>query len=84
MTNMAGYDGSKHVGFATKMAFNGDISKWDTAQVTDMSFMFYQASAFNQRLELEHSESHGYEWNVFKAALFDSEIKIGIFLLQQT
>ena len=26
----------------------GDISKWDTAQVTDMYCMFYYASAFNQ------------------------------------
>jgi surface protein len=76
VTNMAGYDGSKHVGFATRMAFNGDISKWDTAQVTDMSFMFYQASAFNQKIgnwsTVKVTDMSGM---FFKAALFDSEIK---------
>ncbi len=28
-------------------SFNGDISRWNTAQVTNMSFMFYEASSFN-------------------------------------
>ena len=27
--------------------FNGDISKWDTAQVTDMQTMFFGATSFN-------------------------------------
>ena len=29
------------------MAFNGDVSNWDTGQVTDMSGMFAHASSFN-------------------------------------
>ena len=28
--------------------FNVDISRWNTEKVTDMSYMFYRASAFNQ------------------------------------
>ena len=31
-----------------KSTFDGDISKWDTGRVTNMYYMFYQASAFNQ------------------------------------
>ena len=31
-------------------AFNGDISKWDVSEVTDMSYMFWLAKSFNQRL----------------------------------
>ena len=28
--------------------FNGDISQWNTSNVTDMSFMFYDCESFNQ------------------------------------
>ena len=28
-------------------AFNGDVSKWNIARVTDMGFIFYQAESFN-------------------------------------
>ena len=28
--------------------YNGDISKWDTSNVTDMTYMFYEAHNFNQ------------------------------------
>jgi hypothetical protein len=30
--------------------FNGDISKWNTSMVTDMSVMFYNAYVFNKNL----------------------------------
>ena len=36
---MSGYDGSVQ-GFGDKSTFNGDISKWNTAQVTTMYYMF--------------------------------------------
>jgi surface protein len=35
-------------GFGNKTTFNGDIGRWNTAQVTDMSYMFTAAYAFNQ------------------------------------
>ena len=35
-------------GFGGKSTFNGDISKWNTGQVTTMYYMFHHASAFNQ------------------------------------
>ena len=31
-------------------AFNGDISKWDVAEVTNMSYMFNGATSFNQNI----------------------------------
>ena len=40
--------GSAYQGFGNKSTFNGDISKWNTSQVTDMRYMFVFASAFNQ------------------------------------
>ena len=48
--DMSGYDGGNFAfqGFGGKSTFNGDISKWDTGQVTDMYRMFSGASAFNQ------------------------------------
>ena len=35
-------------GFGNKTTFNGDIGRWNTAQVKDMSYMFTAAYAFNQ------------------------------------
>ena len=40
--------GSAYQGFGGKSTFNGDISKWNTEQVTNMQHMFWSASAFNQ------------------------------------
>jgi surface protein len=48
VTDMSGYTGSAHQGFALKSTFDGDISKWDTGKVTAMGEMFFKASAFNQ------------------------------------
>ena len=41
-------DGGAFKALAVESTFDGDISKWNTAQVTTMYSMFYQASAFNQ------------------------------------
>ena len=38
--------------FTKADAFNGDISSWDVSSVTDMDYMFYQNSTFNQDLIL--------------------------------
>ena len=31
-------------------SFNGDLSKWNTSRVKDISYMFYGAASFNQVL----------------------------------
>ncbi len=36
--------------FSVAMAFNGDVSGWDTSSVTDMSMLFQSATSFNQDL----------------------------------
>jgi hypothetical protein len=36
--------------FGYARTFNHDLSKWNVTAMTDMSNMFYQASAFNQEL----------------------------------
>jgi surface protein len=36
--------------FNRASAFNGDISNWNTATVTNMAFTFLQATSFNQEL----------------------------------
>ena len=46
VTDMSGYPNG--VGFGEKNMFNGDITNWDTARVTNMFAMFDKASAFNQ------------------------------------
>ena len=33
--------------FCSAHAFNGDLSRWDTSNVTTMKYMFYDAQAFN-------------------------------------
>ena len=52
VTNMNGWNGDKDtgspIGFGGKTNFNGDITNWDTSQVTSMFAMFSNASAFNQ------------------------------------
>ena len=42
-TNYGGFSG-----YQQWASFNVDISRWNTEKVTDMSYMFYGASAFNQ------------------------------------
>ena len=51
----------------TDSDFNGDISKWDVSNVTDMSFMFGSCKSFNQDIS---------NWDVSKVitmySMFDS------------
>ena len=46
--DMSGYTGSAYQGFSWNSAFNGDVSNWDTSQVTNMYAMFWQATSFNR------------------------------------
>ena len=50
VTDMSGgsWSGGDWKGFGNKTTFNGDIGRWNTAQVKDMSYMFTAAYAFNQ------------------------------------
>jgi surface protein len=48
VTDMSGWTGSVHEGFSNKKTFNGDISSWEIAQVTNMYSMFWQATSFNR------------------------------------
>ena len=36
--------------FKMANSFNADLSKWDVSSVTEMCFMFYDASSFAQTL----------------------------------
>nr|WP_307928294.1 BspA family leucine-rich repeat surface protein [Mycoplasmopsis bovis] len=43
--------------FTEASSFNGDITKWKTGNVVDMSEMFWKASAFNKDIS---------SWNIKK------------------
>jgi surface protein len=47
VTDMSGDPNNYGQGFS-RGGFNGDISRWNTEKVTDMSYIFRSASAFNQ------------------------------------
>ena len=66
--------------------FNGDISKWDVSNVTNMSYMFYSCEKFNQDIsvwDVSNVTNMGYmfawcesfnqdisKWNVSKVKYF--------------
>ena len=61
---MSGYDWKCFQGFGGKSTFNGDISKWDTAKVTNMYLCFIRFCVQPRHWELEHRESDYYEFYV--------------------
>ena len=62
-------------GFGGKSTFNGDISKWNTAQVTTMNYMFYQASAFNQDIGSWNTEKvTDMQYMFYSASAFNQDI----------
>ncbi len=77
VTNMVGYDDStgSFIGFGSKSSFNGDISGWDTSQVTTMESMFMEASAFNQNIgKWDTSQVINMEQMFYRASAFNQDI----------
>ncbi|CAL6298263.1 unnamed protein product [Bathycoccus prasinos] len=80
VTNMVGYvwnDDStgSFIGFGSKSSFNGDISGWDTSQVTTMESMFREASAFNQNIgKWDTSHVINMEQMFYSASAFNQDI----------
>ena len=56
VTDMSGWNGCFKA-FTSKITFNGDIGNWNTAQVTNMRYMFYRFCVQPRHWELEHSAS---------------------------
>ncbi|CAL6389478.1 unnamed protein product [Bathycoccus prasinos] len=77
VTNMKGYDGDDYEsvrGFADQTKFNGDISKWDTSQVTSMISLFWNASDFNQDIaRWDTSRAEHMDW-MFGSTTFNQDI----------
>ncbi|CAL6393591.1 unnamed protein product [Bathycoccus prasinos] len=77
VTNMKGYDGDYYEsvrGFADQTKFNGDISKWDTSQVTSMISLFWNASDFNQDIaRWDTSRAEHMDW-MFGSTTFNQDI----------
>ena len=63
--------------FRGASAFNGDISGWDTSNVTNMGVMFYRASAFNnggQALTWNTSNVNNMVFMFRSASVFNQDI----------
>ena len=80
VTNMKGYDGDDYEsvrGFADQTKFNGDISKWDTSQVTSMISLFWNASDFNQDIaRWDTSRAEHMDW-MFGRTAFNQDYQVG-------
>jgi surface protein len=75
VTDINGWTGSAYQGFGGKSTFNGDISKWNTEKVTDMSYTFPYASAFNQDIGGWNTAQVTYMLGMFGAAVaFNQDI----------
>ena len=75
VTDMSGWTGSAFEGFGGKSTFDGDISKWDTGRVTNMYYMFFQASAFNQDIGSWNTEEVTDMYAMFaSASAFNQDI----------
>ena len=77
VTKMVGIDDytADFIGFGSKSSFNGDISGWDTSQVTTMESMFMEASAFNQNIgEWDTSQVINMEQMFYGASAFNQDI----------
>nr|WP_307939197.1 BspA family leucine-rich repeat surface protein [Mycoplasmopsis bovis] len=60
--------------FTEASSFNGDITKWKTGNVVDMSEMFWKASAFNKDIS---------SWNIKKVKDVNVFFAITLTLLKK-
>ena len=58
----------------TGTVFNGDISSWNTAAVTDMRWMFYMANAFDQDISSWDTSSVTGMEAMFYATTFNQDL----------
>ena len=54
--------------FQGATSFNGDLSSWDVGQVTDMAYMFRDATSFNRELGGSWSASTASQWQMFNGS----------------
>ena len=55
--------------------FNGDISNWNTSNVTDMAFMFYDCESFNQDIsDWDVSNVTNMNYMFYKCTNFNTDI----------
>ena len=75
VTDMSGRGEAGWQGFAKKKTFNGNITKWNTAQVTTMHFMFFSANAFNQDIgKWNTAQVTTMHFMFFSASAFNQDI----------
>ena len=60
--------GGSNKNFYNKGTFNGDISRWNTGQVTSMTYMFYSATSFNQPIGSWNTSQVTYMTYMFQSA----------------
>ena len=67
---------------AAAEATYGHISSWDTSEVTDMSFLFKEATSFNQPIgDWDVSNVNNHEIHVFYVpGLLTNLLEIGMYL----
>ena len=76
VSDMSGFtDSPPPQGFFGKTTFNGDLSRWDTSEVTSMQNMFTHASAFNQDIGGWNTEKVMNMYGMFEeASAFNQDI----------
>ena len=80
VTDMNGWDytaadGEECLGLACRASFNGDISRWNTGEVTKMESMFWDSPAFNQDISnWDTSQVTDMAWMFGEASAFNQGI----------
>ena len=74
--DMSGYDFNtyKIKAFGQSLSFNGNISRWDVSQVTNMNCLFYHALSFNQDISRWSTSRVTDLGDIFSGSKFDMDI----------